>query len=317
MLAISVIVPTFNRPVELRHCLDGFARQSARREQFEIVIVDDGSTEHIEEMVSGFADCLDVALIRAAHGGPSVARNIAIARARAPLLLLYDDDLRPGPELIEYCLNFHGVHPDEADMALLYFVPDAAVEGSPVVQWAFPRLYQFPKTAGIAGWQRFWSGTLTCKKSVFRHALFDPAYWMLEDAEVALRLARHVELKIHFEPLVCGTYTRPLAFDQVYRRQYGLGYYSCVLDQNYRGAVNYAFPPYDCPELYIVQERGELAAMLASARALERSTKGPQAPRLLLALWTRAEVHARAAGWLAAREGLPAEPAAAFTFPAA
>ena len=52
---ISVIVPTFNRPVELRHCLDGFSRQTAGRDQFEVVIVDDGSTEDTAGVVREFS----------------------------------------------------------------------------------------------------------------------------------------------------------------------------------------------------------------------------------------------------------------------
>jgi glycosyltransferase involved in cell wall biosynthesis len=311
---ISVIVPTFNRPAELRQCLEGFAGQNIALDQFEIVIVDDGSTDGSESVISECEESLNVVFIQAAHAGPGAARNIALQRARADLLILYDDDLRPRPDLIEYCLNFHRLLPAEQDMSLLYFIPDPSIERSPVVRWAFGRFYQFPRIACVGGWQRFWSGTLTCKKSLFRHAQFDPAYWMLEDAEIALRLARHVDLRVHFEPLVTATYTRPLTFQQVCLRQYGVGYYSYVLAQNYRGAVNYDFAPYDSPESYLVGDRGELASMLASARGLERAAEASQPSNLLCALWQRAEVHARASGWMAARNGLAAEPSQAFAF---
>ena len=42
---ISVIIPTYNRPDELRLCLEGFCQQTVDAEKFEIILVDDGSTE--------------------------------------------------------------------------------------------------------------------------------------------------------------------------------------------------------------------------------------------------------------------------------
>jgi glycosyltransferase involved in cell wall biosynthesis len=305
---ISVVIPTFNRTAELRLCLEGFSQQTAPRDQFELVIIDDGSTEDTASVAAAFEHTLKLEFVPSAHAGPGAARNIGLKRARAPLLILYDDDLRPRPNLVQYCLDFHRLHPAEQDMSLLYFVPDPAILGSAVVRWAFGRLYPFPRTPSVDGWLRFWSGTLTCKKSVFRHGQFDPAYQMLEDAELGLRLSRRIDLRVHFEPVVSGTFTRPLTFQQICYRQYNIGYYSYIFARNYRGAVDYAFAPYDHPESYVV-DGDKLTALLASARGLEAAAATSPPSKLLGALWLRLDAHARARGWIAAREGLPAEPA--------
>ena len=42
---ISVVIPTYNRARQLRSCLDALARQSAPADAFEVIIVDDGSTD--------------------------------------------------------------------------------------------------------------------------------------------------------------------------------------------------------------------------------------------------------------------------------
>lgn len=301
-----MVIPTFNRPDELRLCLDGFARQTVPKNKFEIIVVDDGSTVDIEPSVAPFRPALNLRFIRAAHAGPGAARNIALKRARAPLLLLYDDDLRPSPDLIEYCLDFHRVHPAEEDARLLNFGPDPATADSPFAMWAFNTLYPFPGQAAIYGGGHFWSGTLTAKKSLFRHGEFDPSYQMLEDAELGLRLSHRVDLRVHYEPRLTGTLTRNLTFRQICRRQYTHGYFVHLLARKYRGTIGVS-RPYDCPEKYFVNDRQVLAAILASARAIE--SREPTNPsKLLRALWSAAETHARAEGWMAARDGRPAEP---------
>jgi len=307
------VIPTFNRLRELSLCLDGFTHQTASRKHFEIIVVDDGSTADIASAGSGFARTMNLRLIRSAHVGPGAARNIAIKRARAPLLILYDDDLRPLPDLVEYCLDFHRVHSLESEMALLRFEPDAAIADSLFVIWAFSRLYPFPRMPEVGGWGRFWSGTLTCKKSVFRHGQFDPAYQMLEDAELGLRLSRRVDLQVHFEPRLTGTLTRRLTLQQICRRQYMVGYFSHVLAREHRGAVDFFYPPYNNPEKYFV-DRQRLAAIIASACGIEscglklNGSSSSEPSKLLSALWSTAEIHARAEGWMAARDGQPAAP---------
>jgi len=311
---ISVVIPTFNRREELQLCLEGFAQQTVRQDLFEVIVVDDGSTEEFAASAVAAADLKNLKYIRAEHGGPGAARNIAISRARAQLLILYDDDLRPLPDLVAYCLDFHQLYPAEQDMGLLPFEPDPAIADSAFADWAFGKLYPFPRKTGVGGWGYFWSGALTVKKSLFRHGLFDPAYQMVEDTELGLRLSRSVDLRVRFEPRLTGTLTRRVTFEQICRRQYTLGYYCHVLARQYQGLMTCSYPPYQNPESYVVSDRDRLAAMIASARGLEsiehkhNGTSAPHASKLLDALWSTIELHARAEGWLAARDDQPPRP---------
>ena len=312
--AISVVIPTFNRHDELRLCLEGFGQQTIPQDQFEVIVVDDGSTVNISPSAFEDAGVKHAQLIRLGHAGASVARNTAIECARAHLLLLYDDDLRPLPDLVDYCLEFHRNFPDEQHTALLRFGPDPALGDSTFAAWTFRKLYPFPRNAGVSNWRHFWSGTLTAKKSLFRHGLFDPAYQMAEDTELGLRLSRSINLTVHFEPRLTGTLTRRVTVEQICRRQYTLGYYSHVLARHYRDLVNISYPPYNRPESYVIGDRSRLAAVIASARGLEsrqqklNGDSWPNASKLLDALWSTAELHARAEGWIAARDDRPPEP---------
>jgi len=301
---ISVIIPTLNRPDELRMCLEGLARQTATREMFEVIILDDGSDVDLALVVATFREKLSVVLERREHAGLPCARNAAIELARAPLLVLYDDDLRPEPELVDYCLHFHRAHPLEQDAALLFFEPGPEAAGSGLVQWAYQEFCTFP-SPGVHDWSLFWGGSLTCKASLFGHCRFDPAYLSVEDAEFAARLNRHVNVRVHFERRVLGTLTRRITISQIYGREYMRGYYHFLLSGQHPDEFPFRYPPYEKPDCYVIHDQHGLAAMLTCADALEQQ-RTTAASDLLASLCRRLDLHAKAAGWIAAREGKPA-----------
>ncbi len=96
--AVSVIVPTFNRPNELRRLLTALARQEGA--SFEVVIVDDGGVDPVDGLCREFATSLPLRLIHQDNAGPAAARNRGAAEARAPILAFTDDDCIPCPKWV-------------------------------------------------------------------------------------------------------------------------------------------------------------------------------------------------------------------------
>ncbi len=95
---VSIVVPTFARPAQLRRCLDGIARLEAATFSFEVVVVDDGGPEPLDSLIASYAEGLDVRLIRQSRGGPAAARNAGAALARGKFLAFIDDDCTPAPD---------------------------------------------------------------------------------------------------------------------------------------------------------------------------------------------------------------------------
>jgi GT2 family glycosyltransferase len=94
----SVVVPTYQRAVSLARCLDALAAQTLGRDRFEVVVVDDGSTEPPRAVVSRAARSLDVRLIEQQNAGPAAARNSGARAARGEYVVFTDDDCRPDPD---------------------------------------------------------------------------------------------------------------------------------------------------------------------------------------------------------------------------
>jgi glycosyltransferase involved in cell wall biosynthesis len=93
--AVSVLVPVFNKAPYLRRSIDSVLAQTF--DDFEIVFVDDGSTDGSADVIRSYADPR-LRLVQQANAGAGAARNRALSEARAPLVALLDaDDLwEPG-----------------------------------------------------------------------------------------------------------------------------------------------------------------------------------------------------------------------------
>src|SRR5262249_9759059 len=95
---VSIVVPTFARPAQLRRCLDAIARLEAGTASVEVGVAYDGGPEPVAGLGAPYADRVDIRLIRQSRGGPAAARNAGAAVARGVFLAFIDDDCAPAPD---------------------------------------------------------------------------------------------------------------------------------------------------------------------------------------------------------------------------
>jgi glycosyltransferase involved in cell wall biosynthesis len=93
--AVTVVVPTRDRPGPLAECL--VALDAQRGAAVEVVVVDDASTDPVAVAAAvGGRD--HVRLVRGTGAGPAAARNRGAAAAGGDVVCFTDDDCRPGPD---------------------------------------------------------------------------------------------------------------------------------------------------------------------------------------------------------------------------
>ncbi|MBK7424468.1 MAG: glycosyltransferase family 2 protein [Propionivibrio sp.] len=128
---ISVVLSTYNRAHTLRRTLDHLAKQDLPPQNFEVVVVDDGSPDDTGSVVAEIAPTVPFTLTYRRHEnrGPGYTQNRGIECARAPFVLLLADDIFMAPQALRIHLEHHQAHPE----------PPVAVLGK-VVQ--SPDLYQ-------------------------------------------------------------------------------------------------------------------------------------------------------------------------------
>ncbi|HTQ24725.1 MAG TPA: glycosyltransferase [Candidatus Binataceae bacterium] len=109
---ISVIIPTYNRRAMLREALASVAaqRHSSFEVSYEVIVVDDGSTDGTSEELICRGD--DIRAVRTERRGPATARNRGIAIARGGLIAFLDSDDLWMPAKLARQSRFMRDHPD-------------------------------------------------------------------------------------------------------------------------------------------------------------------------------------------------------------
>jgi glycosyltransferase involved in cell wall biosynthesis len=97
---LSVIVPTHNRRELLVQTLPKLFGQDFPSDEWELVIVDDGSTDGTGEFLKRLSPPCAMRIVEQSNRGPAGARNAALKVARGDLVLFLDDDLLCEPQLL-------------------------------------------------------------------------------------------------------------------------------------------------------------------------------------------------------------------------
>ena len=118
MPRVSVVVPTFNRCESLQRLLEALETQTYPATDFEVVVVDDGSTDGTNQMLEQFASRYVLRALWQANAGPAMARNRGVSAAHGALIVFLDDLVAidgQGPDWLRY----RTTRPDQVNPALL------------------------------------------------------------------------------------------------------------------------------------------------------------------------------------------------------
>ncbi len=99
-MEISVVIPTYNNRGVLRKAIDAQLAQSFPRDQYEIVIVDDGSTDGTAEMLQGIHAPVPIRYVSQPNRGRAAARNLGARIAQGRILVFLDSDFWGTPHLL-------------------------------------------------------------------------------------------------------------------------------------------------------------------------------------------------------------------------
>lgn len=103
---VSVIVCAFNEEALLGDCLSALSKQTYAKDRYEILVIDDESTDRTPEIAENFIASLSplsprMRWIRIAHGGLSVARNAGIVHSAGDIIAFIDGDAVAAPTWLE------------------------------------------------------------------------------------------------------------------------------------------------------------------------------------------------------------------------
>ncbi len=112
MLKFSIIIPTYNRPDKLNICLNSIAQLNYPVDQFEVVVVDDGSIEPLEVITDKFKQQLNLIYFKQENTGPAGARNKGVEIASNQYLIFTDDDCEMDKDFLQAIANIFQKYPE-------------------------------------------------------------------------------------------------------------------------------------------------------------------------------------------------------------
>ena len=147
---ISVIVPSFNRKSEIQELLNSLSEQQLPCDQFEVLIVDDGSTDDTETWVTEFIESTDmpVRFIRQDHQGPGAARNFGMEKARGDIFVFIDSDCTAPPNWLSVIKK---AFDDDPELRAFGGRDDARADFPPLLLAINYSMTSFLTTGGMRG----------------------------------------------------------------------------------------------------------------------------------------------------------------------
>lgn len=102
---ISIIIPVYNAEKTIIQTLNGLQNQT--RKDFEVIVIDDGSTDSSSELIEAFKkrNVLTIKLIKQKNAGPAKARNVGVEHSEGNKIIFLDSDCIPPENWIEQMIK--------------------------------------------------------------------------------------------------------------------------------------------------------------------------------------------------------------------
>ena len=194
-MKLSVLIPVYNRRAALAQCLGALARQTLGRDEFEVIVCDDGSDDQPEALAEAFGSALDLRFVRRAHANRAAALNTGFHAAGGDVVLFTDSDMVPTPTLLEKHRDFHRRDPRPQAAMLGYMdwypaLPVTRFMRHIVERSAWQFGYRALTDGAPATWGYFYGGNSSVKREFLAaHGLHDESFARAEDVELGYRLS--------------------------------------------------------------------------------------------------------------------------------
>lgn len=144
-VTVSVIIPYYDKWLRFKYMLESVRLQDYPKENFEIIVIDDGSKipliEFLDEKRLHFSN--QMTICRTTNGGRSAARNSGARLAGGQILLFIDDDIILPPDFVSRHVRTHAAHSRDLFVhSRMYDLPEFTMILDPETGESFPFLPQ-------------------------------------------------------------------------------------------------------------------------------------------------------------------------------
>lgn len=235
-IKISIIIPTYNRKNVLIKCVKAMFNQNYPKDKYEIIIVDDGSTDATEDLVKELikeAPC-QLQYFKQGNKGPAAARNIGIKNTKGELILFTGDDCIADKNLIKEHVYWHEIYNNENVAILGYTTWHPELKITPFMYWlehVGPQFayYRFKHGERV---DSLWTCNISLKRNFMVFFDEDFPYAAHEDTEIGYRLQKR-GLQIIFNKNAITYHYHPTDIEKYCYRQRIVGISAVILHKKH------------------------------------------------------------------------------------
>ena len=211
---ITVILPTYNRWEILQKCLEALAGQSYPNNLWDLVVVDDGSSDGTVEKAPAFLKKLHLSarFLRQEHKGRSAARNLALRYARGTDILILADDIIATPDLIAEHVLCRQHYPGEAVVGFMTWWPQIEITSfMKCLEKGIILSFDSVQDKAQLDYHYAYSSNISLPGKIARKVLFDETFtgYGFEDIEWGYRLQK-MGVVFRFNRRALGYHNHPL-----------------------------------------------------------------------------------------------------------
>jgi len=213
-IKVSVVIPARNRASQVEFCVETLTNQTLPKNQYEIIVVDDGSTDETVARLLPFKEKVNLKIVQTGRKDPTfraaLARNLGADQARGEILVFIDSDIVADPFLLEEHLKSHQKEKNISVIGYRFHLKRVFhhLLRNLIRKKAFDRLWQLPLRIDVretgykysqakelnqhpAPWRFYHSNNISLTRELFqRLGGFDDSFrgWGDEDLELGYRL---------------------------------------------------------------------------------------------------------------------------------
>lgn len=176
-IALSIIVPVYNHKEVLHRCLDSLVDQTTQF-VYELILIDDGSTDGAQDIVQEYADKPNVLVFHQANQGIAAARNAGLCRSHGRYLMFVDCDDYVHQDIVEKLMQ--SAVSNNADIVMC--AHDLVKIRQDIVYFVLPNVYPQVNLLGYKNGDEIMNYAGLPWGKVYRRELFEkvryfPGYW--------------------------------------------------------------------------------------------------------------------------------------------
>jgi glycosyltransferase involved in cell wall biosynthesis len=247
-MKLSVLIPTYNRLEILQKTLKTLEAQTLPHRDFEVVIINDGSTDDTRDWLDSYNGKLNIVALHQKNAGQGIARNNGIKKTQGDIILFLGDDMLPAhPDFLELHVKSHEKHYGLEWAALGRIDWPPYLEQNDFMKWMTNGSSIFGKFGGHQfayekldrgqkpDYNFFYTSNLSLKRKFLGDTPFDDDFskYGWEDIELGYRLQKKQGMKMMYLKEALTYHDHPMDASGLKNRMIAIGRSAHIIDAKY------------------------------------------------------------------------------------